>query len=34
MSPLTKFPLGNRWKRSEVMAWFDSHLDELCQSGR
>jgi excisionase family DNA binding protein len=19
----------NRWKRSAVMAWFDSHLDEL-----
>jgi excisionase family DNA binding protein len=32
--PFYKIGKHNRWKRSEVMAWFDSHLDELCRSGR
>ena len=32
--PFYKIGKHNRWKRSEVMAWFDSHLDELSRSGR
>jgi excisionase family DNA binding protein len=31
--PFYKIGKHNRWKRSEVMAWFDSHLDELSRSG-
>ena len=32
--PFYKIGKHNRWKRSEVMAWFDAHLDELSRSGR
>ena len=32
--PFYKIGKHNRWKRSEVLAWFDSHLDELSRSGR
>ena len=32
--PFYKIGKHNRWKRSEVFAWFDSHLDELSRSGR
>jgi excisionase family DNA binding protein len=32
--PFYKVGKHNRWKRSEVMAWFDSHLDELSRSKR
>ena len=32
--PFYKIGKRNRWKRSEVMAWFDAHLDELSRSGR
>ena len=31
--PFYKIGKHNRWKRSEVMAWFDAHLDELSRSG-
>jgi excisionase family DNA binding protein len=27
--PYYKIGRGNRYKRSEVMAWFDSHQDEV-----
>jgi excisionase family DNA binding protein len=27
--PFYKIGRANRWKRSEVMAWFDAHLDEV-----
>lgn len=27
--PFYKLGRANRWKRSEVMAWFDAHLDEV-----
>jgi hypothetical protein len=32
--PFYKIGKHNPWKRSEVMAWFDAHLDELSRSGR
>ena len=32
--PFYKIGKHNRWKRSEVMAWFDAHLDELSRSGQ
>src|SRR4051812_44635572 len=32
--PFYKIGKHNRWKRSEVMAWFDAHLDELTRSER
>jgi excisionase family DNA binding protein len=32
--PFYKIGKHNRWKRSEVMAWFDAHLDELSRSVR
>ena len=32
--PFYKIGKHNRWKRGEVMAWFDAHLDELSRSGR
>src|SRR5215207_3714601 len=32
--PFYKVGKHNRWKRSEVMAWFDAHLDELSRSVR
>jgi excisionase family DNA binding protein len=32
--PFYKIGKHNRWKRGEVMAWFDSHLDELSRTGR
>ena len=32
--PFYKIGKHNRWKRSEVMDWFDSHLDELSRSGQ
>jgi excisionase family DNA binding protein len=27
--PFYKIGKHNRWKRSEVLAWFDAHLDEV-----
>jgi excisionase family DNA binding protein len=27
--PFYRLGKHNRWKRSEVMAWFESHVDEL-----
>jgi excisionase family DNA binding protein len=32
--PFYKIGKHNRWKRREVMAWFDSLLDELSRTGR
>ena len=32
--PFYKVGKHNRWKRGEVMAWFDTHLDELSRGGR
>ena len=32
--PFYKIGKHNRWKRGEVMAWFDAHLDELSRDGR
>jgi hypothetical protein len=32
--PFYRIGKHNRWKRSEVMAWFDAHLGELSRSGR
>jgi excisionase family DNA binding protein len=32
--PFYKIGKHNRWKRGEVMAWFDAHLDELSRGGR
>ena len=32
--PLYKIGKHNRWKRGEVMAWFDAHLDEVSRGGR
>ena len=31
--PFYKIGKHNRWKRSEVMAWFDAHLDGCGSSG-
>ena len=32
--PFYKIGKHNRWKRGEVMAWFDAHLDEVSRAGR
>jgi predicted DNA-binding transcriptional regulator AlpA len=32
--PFYKIGKHNRWKRGEVMAWFDAHLDEVSRGGR
>src|SRR4051812_49568623 len=32
--PFYKIGKHNRWKRSEVMDWLDSHLHELSRSGQ
>ncbi|MDF2748411.1 MAG: Helix-turn-helix domain [Propionibacteriaceae bacterium] len=32
--PFYKIGKHNRWKRWEVMAWFDAHLDEVSRGGR
>jgi excisionase family DNA binding protein len=31
--PFYRLGKCNRWNRSEVMAWFDSHLDEVSRGG-
>jgi excisionase family DNA binding protein len=31
--PFYRIGKFNRWKRSEVMAWFDAHLDEVSKHG-